>query len=80
MQCVYREGASPQFRDLFTILERLGKDVVERWEKMEDMFVEESGAVVGRGGRWRCRSGEIDLHMDWERTHTSRWDPNAFFY
>ncbi|KAE9372388.1 hypothetical protein N431DRAFT_536163 [Stipitochalara longipes BDJ] len=80
VQCVYPEGASPQFRDLFTILKRLGRDVVERWERMEDLFVEESGGIVGRSGRWRCRSGEIELHLEWERTHTSRWDPNAFFH
>jgi len=80
VQCVYPEGASPQFRDLFVILERLGKDVVDRWERMEGLFVEESGGVVGRSRRWRCRSGEIDLHLEWERTHTSRWNPNAFFH
>ncbi|KAN0110534.1 hypothetical protein V8E51_006921 [Hyaloscypha variabilis] len=74
VQCVYPKDAYPQFRDLFVILERLGRDVVERWEGMEGLFVEESGGVVGKGGRWRCRSGEIDLHLEWVRTRTSRWD------
>jgi hypothetical protein len=67
VQCVYSEDARPQFRDLFTILWPLGKDVVERWEGMEDMFVEQSGGVVSRRRRLRCRSGEIELHQNWER-------------
>lgn len=67
VHCVYSQDARPQFRDLFTILWPLGKDVVERWEEMEDMFVEQSGEVVSRRRGWRCRSGEIELHQNWER-------------
>ena len=53
--------------DMSTCVSRLGKDVVKRWEGMDDMYVEKSGDVVSRRRRWRCRSGKIDLHQDWER-------------
>jgi hypothetical protein len=71
VQCVYSDPR-PQFRDLFTILWPLGKDVVKRWEGMDDMYVEQSGGVVSTRRRWRCRSGEIELHQDWERINTRR--------
>jgi 2EXR family len=70
VQCVYAEGAYLQFRDLFTIIWPLGKDVVGRWEQMDGMFTEESGGVVLRKRKWACRSGEIELHQAWDRSNT----------
>jgi hypothetical protein len=73
VQCIFSEKGRDfsQFRDLYTILFPLGKVIVERWEQMEDMFVEESGDMLKKKG-WGCKSGEIDLHIDWSRTRSSR--------
>jgi hypothetical protein len=56
VQCIIsvKDSDFSQFRDLYTILLPLPKNVVSRWEQMEDMYAEESGGELRRG--WRCKS------------------------